>query len=163
MKIFKSIFSAGHFPFLIFASINIGFGIVLYLVSTYYVAASNIHYYAGLLVFLIPPVVFALSKNRKLMFAAMKGRLLINKNDIKSKKTMVIISKIIAWIFVSMLFLSALEGVLIKTGIFTRILPDINFFKLHRSLVFFMPVLLVSHVVTMKIAMHRKIPSQKIG
>lgn len=156
MKIFKSIFSAGHFPFLLFAVINIGFGIALYLLTTYFSVIASTHFFAGLLIFIAPLAVFTFSGSRKQMFAALKGRLLINKNDIKNKRTLTIISKVIAWIFICMLLMVAIEGVLIKAGILANLIPNINFLKLHRSLVFIMPVLLVVHVITMKIALRKK-------
>jgi hypothetical protein len=156
MKIFKSIFSAGHFPFLLFAVINIALGITLYLLTTYILSVANLHFFAGLLIFIAPLAVLAFSGSRKQMFAALKGRLLINKNDIKNKKTLTIISKVIAWVFICMLLMVTVGGILLKSGIMANLIPDINFMKLHRNLVFIMPFVLLLHTSTMKISSRKK-------
>lgn len=156
MKLFKSVFSKFHFLFLLFALLNIGFGLALYFSVPYFGTVIYLHLYAGILIFGVPLLFFLFYKDKKTLIAVFKGRLFINKFDRKNNKKLLIFSKTIAWVFLAGLLFSMLGGIVIKTGILTNALPDLNLLKFHIKLVYVMPFILILHVVTMKIAMSIK-------
>jgi len=91
-------------------------------------------------------------KDGKNAFKAMKARIFINKQLIKSRKFPMISARILAWLFLGGLAIALLGGASIKTGLTSLLFPDMNFMLLHSRLIYVLPVLLLLHIITMKVA-----------
>jgi len=160
MKLFKSVFSKFHFPFMAFGILNIVLGLALYYSVPYFGTVGYVHFFAGILIFLVPLVMFISYKDKPKLYATFKARIIINENDRKHKKIMVIFSKVMAWIFIVSLFIAMLDGVIIKTGVLPIPISTILLFRFHMKLVFVIPLFLILHIVTMKLSKNIK-PNKK--
>ncbi len=139
-----------------FATTTILFGILLSLSINFEGKLPLIHLFAGILTLISPLLYIVLAKDRKKAITSLKTRMIINKFEKREKKYFAIITKVIAWIFMITLLFVVIDAILLKTGFLHLVLPNINFLEIHVKLVYFMPLLLVAHAITMKINMNYK-------
>lgn len=154
MKILKSAFSRVHLIFALFAGINISFGLALRFPMPFFRTTAQLHFLAGLLILLTPFILLIFMKNRQPVWTAFVVRLSIHKNDYKKKP--LLLAKIGAWIFMTSLFLFVLAGIFIKLGIAAWLFPNTNYLRIHTKGVYLLPVLLILHAVTMRMAYRKR-------
>ena len=109
----------------------------------------TIHFYIGILILISPLIVLAFMKKRWQVLNAFKTLTFINKMDIRRKRYLYIVSKLILALFILGLLKQLLTGLAIKLQIFKT--PDMvnGLYMAHSTAILLLPVLLVLHAALM--------------
>lgn len=153
MKFLKSGFSKLHAVLALFAGVNIVLGLALTFGIPFFGTAALLHFFAGLLLFIVPLLLSVFMKDFKTGITGFKGRFFIKRKDLSRK--ILFAAKLIGWIFLIGLILYALSGIIIKSGLGRLMLPDTNLLMIHAKGIFIIPPLLILHTASM-LAAYRK-------
>ncbi len=121
----------------------------------------TVHFYSGLLIIVSPAIVLVFMKKRRQILSAAKSLIFINSMDIKRKRYLSMVSKVLLNLFILGLVKQLLTGLVIGLKLFNT--PDaVNaLYKVHTAGLFLLPILLVLHVVLMIIVKRTRVQPAK--
>lgn len=155
MKWLRSDFSKVHAVVMLVALVNITMGFMMAFSVIPFNIASELHEVAGLMLLPIILLLPACFKSRKRLYAALRARFLITRQDRQGKRTLVILAKIITQLFALSFILLLITAPLIETGLLSAWLPTYSILNFHTKFIYPIAVLGIAHVVLMYLSKPR--------
>ena len=149
MKWFRSDFATVLAVVMLVALVNITMGFMLAFSVLPYNIASELHEVAGLMLFPILLLLPACFKSRKRLYAALRARFFITRQDWQAKRTLVILAKIVTQLFALSFIVLLITAPLIETGLLSAWLPTYSILNFHTKFIYPIAVLGIAHVVLM--------------
>ena len=163
VKLFKSDFAKVHAVVMLFALVNVllALALKLRLISGgLYATAVTVHVISGFSILpslLLVPLLFS---NRKLIYRAIRARLLPSWRDFTQKKPLAAAAKFVTLLMALGFVSQTVTALLMRTGLAYRWFPSFDIYTFHTTFVFVLPVLVLLHPILTKLGQRRKAPKQ---
>lgn len=151
MKRLPSDFSKVHAVVMLVALVNIAMGFMMAFSVLPFNIASELHEIAGLMLLPIILLLPACFKSRKRLYAALRARFFITRQNRQAKQTLVILAKIVTQLFALSFVLLLITAPLIETGLLSAWVPTYSILSFHTWFIYPIAVLGIAHIVLMSL------------